>query len=174
MNTASESSQIFANNLERLKQAGDRQTLAELRRFADGRPPSLSALSAIAKLGAPLDDPQGLSDCQLVAGLFAFYNRGTTPEEHPRGDFGWSFGSLAVANLDSKGPQRLFGVLLEARREDLAEQLRRAISLLHAKGIPVDWALLLDAVKRWGNFDHVIQDSWALSFVRLTNKKEVI
>jgi CRISPR type I-E-associated protein CasB/Cse2 len=166
----SQASRTFAAGLRRIERSGDRATLAEIRRFADGRPRSLVGLATVASLGAPLEDDGGLAAYELVAGLFAFYHRGTVTEAAASGDLGWSFGSLAAKDPEAEGPRRRFQTLLESRWDGLDDQLRRAISLLRAKGVPVDWAALLDGVLGWDRPDRRTQDAWATSFVRATTK----
>lgn len=171
MNTtmSTDASRDFANHLIQLVHAGDRRTLAVFRRSLDGRGMSLTAISLLARVGAPVDNPKSLADHQLVAGLFALYNRGSTTDAYAAGDLGWSFGRMA-AKSSSDGAERRFTVLLEAPRLDLDGHLRRGVSLLRAKDVPIDWASLLEGIRAWSIPEHLTQDSWALSFVNANTK----
>jgi CRISPR system Cascade subunit CasB len=104
----------------------------------------------------------------LVASLFALWHQGkgiTNPAE--RISLGAAFRRL-INQSDSFSLERRFVALLKASRDRLPNHLRHAISLLKAKDIPLDWALLFSDLSQWDQTDqrarHPIRRRWARDF----------
>ena len=170
MNTArfpSEPAREFAGRLAVLARGDDRAPLAELRRFADQREPTVASWSALGRLGAPLDDPARTDDHALVAGLFAVYHQGTAPEAAGRGNLGASFGALVRSDISgAPAAERRLQELLALDRASLPDQLRRAVTLLRSKGVAIDWAALVCDLADWSFPSREVQESWMTAFVR--------
>ena len=54
--------------------------------------------------------------------------------------------------------------LLNARREDLPDGLRRIVALCKAHDVEIDWGQLLDDLRRWDRDDREVQRRWAAAF----------
>lgn len=157
----------FAAALRRLATRDDRGTLAELRRFVDGRGPSVASWSALVRLGAPVGDVRRIDDYALAAGLFAVYHQGSAPNDVVLGNLGASFGSLCARDaVSSQAAERRLQELLGFDRESLPEQLRRAATLLRSKGVAIDWAALTCDLAHWDSPEREVQEAWMTGFVR--------
>jgi len=102
----------------------------------------------------------------LVASLFALHPV-VWPDESERGssrNFGASMARLSVNQDRREAVERRFVALLNAHRDDVAEHVRRAVAMLKAADIPVDWAQLLEDLRRWDWQDRPVQRRWAKSF----------
>ncbi len=67
-------------------------------------------------------------------------------------------GDLADEN---KGITARFGAVLALPSEDLPDELRRLVRLLHQKGAPFDFVRLLRDLLRWDDPDQPVQKEWA-------------
>jgi CRISPR system Cascade subunit CasB len=60
--------------------------------------------------------------------------------------------------------------VLNANYEDLQDHLRRIVSLLKSKDIPLNWSQLLYDIQHWNTNDRWIQHQWAEGFWGKTEK----
>jgi CRISPR system Cascade subunit CasB len=138
---------------DQTKQTWNRGALAELRR---GLAVDLwRVLSRAGRVFAAVPD-RALADAVVIAGLFA-----THPAVANHGNLGACFGRIRD---ESGSVEKRFVALLDADKEDLAEHLRHAISLLRAKDIPIDWARLLRDLRAWDYEARPVQKQWSRSF----------
>ncbi len=145
----------------------NRAALAALRRGL-GRPPGEAA--ELFPYVVPWI-PQQVSAWEeatyyLVASLFALHPE-IWPDESERSssrNFGASMARLSVAQGRREAVERRFVALLNAHRDDVAEHVRRAVAMLKAAGVPVDWAQLLEDLRRWDWQERPVQRRWAKSF----------
>ena len=72
-------------------------------------------------------------------------------------------------NDDSGSVEKRFLSLLSARKEQLPDHLRHAVSLLKAREIPLDWERLLYDVKGWDREGKPVQRYLARRFYRKSN-----
>lgn len=109
----------------------------------------------------------------LVAALFARWHQGKEKAEIANnGNLGKSLQELVssyVAGGTSKDDaekrlEKRLKALLNAHRDDLPEHLRRVVSLLKSKDIPVNWAQLLTDIQFWGSEDRSVQHNWSRGF----------
>lgn len=149
----------FVGYLLDLARREDRGTLAKLRRglgkeagFAPNRDGWVIARLPQQQLEWGLD-----AHC-LIASLFALH-----PEPEGKGSLGASFHSLQE-RTGGEGVERRFVVLLDSDVEDLPGRLRHTVSLLKAKEIPIDWALLLRHLQHWDHPTRWVQKVWARDF----------
>lgn len=163
-----ERDRVFAEALERLGEARDgRRRLAILRRtFGTGA----GALDAVRVLAAVV--PPGVSDhdaaaYELIAGLYAAYQRGRAAPAPGTGDLGASFARLArIRGDEGEGPVgRRFAQMLAADRAGLGDRLLRAVTLLRSADVAIDWAILAGDVRGWERPERPVQRRWARSFV---------
>lgn len=85
------------------------------------------------------------------------------------GDLGVAMRRLATTSSSPDSVERRFGILLDAKlgRDgggELAYRLRQTIKLLSAKGITIDWPVLLEDLLKWSKSGKPIQKKWARSF----------
>lgn len=162
-----ETARTFAGRLAVLARTDNRGTLAELRRFADQREPTVASWSGLGRLGAPLDDINRVDDYKLTAGLFAVYHQGTAPDTNSSGNLGASFGTLVRSDPNSGPPtERRLQELLALDRESLSNQLRQAVTLLRSKGVAIDWAALACDLGDWSSPTREVQEAWMTAYVR--------
>lgn len=148
----------FVTYLEGL--AGDRAALAALRRGL-GQPPGTVADMypyVVPRL------PAGLSRAEedafyIIAAAFAYH-----PLSATEGNFGDHMAASVRSSENQPAVERRFVSLLNAHPDDLADQLRQAISFLRSKEIPVNWHQLLRDVCAWGHPDRYVQRRWANAF----------
>jgi CRISPR system Cascade subunit CasB len=97
--------------------------------------------------------------CYLVAALFA---------SHPAYASGVSLGAaLGQINGESGSIEGRFQLLLAARADRLGLLLRQAVSLLAARGVGLDWQMLLrDDLCHWNDREKRVQQRWARHFYR--------
>lgn len=65
---------------------------------------------------------------------------------------------------ENKGITARFGAVLALPAEDLPDELRRLVRLLHQKGAPFDFYRLLDDLLRWTDLDQPSQKTWARQY----------
>lgn len=63
-----------------------------------------------------------------------------------------------------KRVEKRLNALLNANPEDLSDSLRRVVSLLKAKDVPVNWAQLLHDIQHWDAESRFVQHDWAKGF----------
>jgi CRISPR system Cascade subunit CasB len=152
--------QPFVTYLESKRE--DRAVLAALRRGL-GQPPG--AVPAMFPYVVPFlsgSTSEWLEEAYyMVAALFGFY-----PKSTAHGNMGTHFAALHQQSPSSEAVERRFVALMAAHPEDLAFQLRQAISLLKSKEVPVNWHRLMRDVLRWNNPDSRIwiHRQWAAEF----------
>lgn len=113
--------------------------------------------------------------CFLVATLFALHPLGweDRSDEHQATNLGASFRRLQDQTERESIEARFVG-LLNCHQDDLATQLRHAVSLVRsAKApIPIDWARLLRDVENWSHPSRWVQRDWARAFWRAPADEE--
>jgi CRISPR system Cascade subunit CasB len=112
-----------------------------------------------------------------IASLFAFWHQGKDKPESANGNLGSSLKQLV--NIESKNNNRedtekriekYLMAILNANNEDLPDHLRRIVSLLKSKDIPLNWAQLLYDIQHWETDDRWIQHQWAKNFWEYTKQ----
>jgi CRISPR system Cascade subunit CasB len=154
----------FVAYLEGLVRREDRAALAALRRGLGKSPGAVPEVHrhVVPWLGAARSSWE--EDVHyLVASLFAAWHQGGRPVAAWDGSLGRSFRALAD-KVGADGAERRFAALLSCRREDLAEPLRHAVSLLRTHDVPVNWTRLLLDLPRWDHLDRPVQRRWARDF----------
>jgi CRISPR system Cascade subunit CasB len=150
--------------------SGARTALAELRRGLrdDPRDRLIVGKYIVPFLGAePRTDWQRRQEecCYLVAALFA---------SHPLHEGGGSLGTaLAKINGESGSIEGRFQLLLAARPERLSGPLRQIVSLLAARGVPLDWKRLLEDLCAWDYPEKPVQQRWARHFYKAPHDPEL-
>jgi CRISPR system Cascade subunit CasB len=149
----------FVSHLEKLRAADDRAALARLRRGLGKEPGTAVEMFPLVQPWLPANMPRSQEDAFfLVAALFAAH-----PEPGDIGNFGQSFARLAekreIASIEKR-----FVALLNAHKDDLANHLRHAVSLLASDSIPVNWRQLLADIQWWGHPERFVQRDWAKGF----------
>jgi CRISPR system Cascade subunit CasB len=150
----------FAAYLRELAARQDRGALAALRRGL-GRPPGTTAEMHpyVAPWLGSQRAPGWYDDCHyLVAALFGLH-----PEPGNSGDMGRVMRQV-MAERGGESIEARFVTLLKARREDLADHLRQAVSLAAGAGVRVDYEQLLRDLLRWNHDNTPVQRTWARSF----------
>lgn len=148
----------FVTYLESLRE--DRGALAALRRGL-GHPPGSVAdmyryvVPWLPERGRPTFD----AAYYIVASLFALH-----PQAGGAGNMGDHYGRARDPRGDNVALERRFTTLLAAHPDDLAGQLRQAVSFLRSKEVPVHWHQLLSDVLAWGHPDRYVQQQWARAF----------
>lgn len=84
-------------------------------------------------------------------------------EHAPVGNLGQSM-RRARNELNGVGLDRRMEILLDADPEQLRYRLRRAVQMLGAQGIPVNWARLLTDLIYWTHPNHFVQRQWARAY----------
>lgn len=100
----------------------------------------------------------------IVASLFAIWHQG---KQGPIADAPRNLGaSLGRLKDDSESTEKRFVALLNSHSDDLHVRLRHAVSLLASKTpvVPVDWAQLLEDLRRWDSEYRTVQRNWARGF----------
>lgn len=95
----------------------------------------------------------------LIASLFALH-----PEPGGRGNMGNHFAAIRQSQTSEEAIERRFTLLLSTHEDDLAYQLRQAVSLCKAHAVPIDWHQLFRSVQGWGHPNRWVQRAWARSF----------
>ena len=172
--------QAFAAFLDRLNKEQDRGALAALRRGL-GKPPGQASemYRYIVRWLSSSEATPYITWREevyyLVASLFALYPESTWPPGQGPGyqrNLGASFAQLEqTSNQGRQGDgkqassvERRFVALLNSNSEDMHTHLRHAISLLKAKDVAIDWAVLLGDLLWWDSYSRRVQRQWARAF----------
>jgi CRISPR system Cascade subunit CasB len=130
--------------------------------------------------------------CYNVAALFAYWHQGKEKAENlnpPAGqerayeadvNLGKSLQKLVAKQADEgekredteKRLEKRLNALLNADLDDLPDHLRRIISLLKDKDVPVNWPQLLHDIQHWDAESCFIQHDWAKGFWILPRKED--
>jgi CRISPR system Cascade subunit CasB len=86
------------------------------------------------------------------------------------GNLGDHLACTIATDADRAAVERRFVALLKAHPDDLAGQLRQAISFLKAKEVPVNWSQLLLDMCAWDHPQRYVQRRWATAFWGATAK----
>jgi CRISPR system Cascade subunit CasB len=150
----------FVTYLESL--AEDRAALAALRRGL-GQPPGTVADTfryVVPRL--PANPSRRLEESYyLVAALYASH-----PTMAKRGNLGHHFSATFKPDQQgsSQAIERRFTNLLAAHPDDLAFQLRQAVSFLRSQEQPINWHRLLRDILYWNHPARFVQKNWANAF----------
>lgn len=150
----------FANYLRQLAERDDRAALAALRRGV-GKPPG--AVAEMNRYVVPWlpTSPWADDAYYQVAALFALHGESWRGErDRWRSNLGASFARLG----DDAGAERRFVALLNAHRDDLMAHVRRAVTLLRARDVAVDWGQLLRDILAWDHPERWVQRRWARAY----------
>jgi CRISPR system Cascade subunit CasB len=161
-------------NKEGKRREPDRGALARLRRGL-GREPGtdLGMIPYVAPFVRAKPGSWEERCYYMVASLFAAHWEHCwdgQPEDGPwQRNLGRSFARLAAKEKERLGKvppsiEQRFTALLNCRADDLHVHLRHAVSLMHAREIPVDWAQLLHDVIHWEDRWPTVQKRWAAGF----------
>lgn len=178
-------------HLARRARAGERDAstaravLAALRRGVGKRPGELAEVDRVlqGRLWGASAEEETLA--YLLAPLFALHARGGGDEAEPSQPPPNLGASLAVLRMRRKergtatsqplpagqaeridADQRRVMGLVESRRQQLPDHLQRAVALLRAEGIGIDWVRLWRDVREWEALDRSVQGRWARSYWR--------
>lgn len=170
MSPPNDKEQRFAAYLKDLEDNEERAALADLR-MGLGRPPQEAVRMyryVIPWLAADAT-PSEERAYYTVASLFAYHQISWSGDSEWETNLGASFGRLAQKQREETGSEPAsiesrFVALLNSHYDDLPEHLRRAVALLKAKEVPVDWAQLLHDIQRWQVSGSPVQRAWAKSF----------
>lgn len=150
----------FVQYLVELADRDDRGALAHLRRGLGKPPGTAPEMFPLVVPWIPNQAPPGVQDAYfLVASLFG---------AHPsHGDALGGMGDTFHRQSDEQtraGMERRFVALLNARREDLPDHLRHAVSLARSKGVAINYDHLLEDLIRWSRPNRQVQRRWAYEF----------
>jgi CRISPR system Cascade subunit CasB len=114
-----------------------------------------------------------------IASLFAFWHQGKDKPESTNGNLGSSLKRLVETEVKNNGNredtekrlEKYLIAILNANYEDLPDHLRRIVSLLKSKDIPLNWAQLLYDIQHWDTDDRWIQHQWAEGFWKKPEKR---
>jgi CRISPR type I-E-associated protein CasB/Cse2 len=142
--------------LENLAARQDRATLARLRRTFQ-REHALDGLAVILPFvtGDRRWRERAEDDALLLAGLFALHPE-TGSLELPE--------ALRRLAQTSDSVELRFRALLGASRQDLAEHLRHAVTLVAGHRLGIDWRDLHDAIRYWDHPSDRTKRAWARAF----------
>jgi len=104
----------------------------------------------------------------MIAALYALYHSGSadiSPSEEPFWNLGDSFRNLS--ENDEKGSKSIesrFIALLNAHKDDLIQHLKKSVSLLKSRKIPINWVVLAEDIQYWEYSERITQSRWAQSF----------
>ncbi len=135
----------------------DRGALADLRSGLGKKP---GEMSHVHKYVVPYLPEDKYKDrwYYLIATLFGLY---------PKRRKGYSLGAaFCPLKQNSDSMEARFVALLNAHPDDLGDHLRHVISLLKAKGQPLDWFLLFSDLLHWDHQDGYVQLGWARDFYK--------
>lgn len=172
MSEGSEAIQRFIESLFALLKTEDRGALAALRRGLGKRPGEAPEMFPyVIPYCAWLSEPRQ-DDYFLVAALFALMHQGDrgTPDWGDQLASGWHRPNLGASyralaeKTGSESIERRFVALLNARREDLDDHLRRAVALMKAHDVNVNWSKLLRDLRWWSDDSRRVQREWAQAF----------
>ncbi len=159
MNQQQRSKAPLVEYLEDIAAREDRATLAALRASLDGDH-SLAGLRVVLPF-LPQDAGQRAEDdAVLLAGLFALRPVTTSLSLAKGLRMVWR-----PPGRDSRDSvEKRFLALMAAERTDLAVHLRRAISLLAASDLGIDWDDLYRAIRYWDYESDFVRRRWARDF----------
>lgn len=149
-------------------QEGDRGALAHLRRSLGFEPGAYPRAYPYVEpfVGADMhaENPRRKA-LYLTAGLFALH-----PEQSPAQSLAGALGRIGRMRESASIEQR-FITLLGSDSEGLPTLLRQVVSLLAADGVGLDYAALLDDLKRWLDPFRIeahdsLRQRWARDFYR--------
>lgn len=155
----------FAAFLHGLAEREDRAALAALRRGLGKRPGEAPEMFPYLVPWVSEASAHDEADLYLTASLFALHPASWTGDEdgRHRRNLGASLARLRAAT-QSEGAERRFVALLNTRREDLQDGLRRIVALCKAHDVAIDWAQLIADLRRWERDDRQVQRRWAAAF----------
>jgi CRISPR system Cascade subunit CasB len=155
----------FVAYLQGMVDREDRAALAALRRGLGKRPGEAPEMFPYLVPWVGDATPREEADLYLVASLFALHPVSWTGEGDGRRqrNVGASLARLR-AKTESGGAEQRFVALLNARREDLSDGLRRIVALCKAHEIAIDWGQLLDDLRRRDRDSRDVQRRWAAAF----------
>ena len=157
--------QRFIARLQGYVDGRDRGALAILRRGLTKRPGQAPEMYRFVEPWLQGEQSGWTQDSYyLIAALFASHPTSLDDDARRPTNLGASFARMAPTDEQRQSIEHRFTVLLNSSQEDLHVHLRQAISLLKAKGTPVDWALLLRDIRWWDHEDRWVQRSWARAF----------
>lgn len=149
-------------------EAKGRGALAALRRsLRDPNGISASACPHVMRFVPEEADPFEERVFFLVGALFALH-----PEHAGGVSLGHAFRRIndgtseGRQGKDNPSTHARFVALLDAHADDVAEHVRHAVSLARAKGIALDWDLLLDDLRWWRHHERGVQHRLARDFWR--------
>jgi CRISPR system Cascade subunit CasB len=151
----------FIKHLEKLRDQEDRRALALLRRGLGREPGTVPEMYSFVVPWVP-ENRYAEDAAFLVAPLFALH-----PQSGGQKTLGASFAHIPDA---SESIEQRFTTLLNCHRDDLADHLRQAVSLLRSKEIPVNWRQLLQDVLGWDHESRFVQRAWAREFWRAVER----
>lgn len=177
------SGRALIEHLNSLVTKKDLGALAMLRRGLGHQPSKAS--ENYAHILPFLSPPDSLSPAQrsreedaalVIAPLYAQWHQGKAiPSTAERVGLGIAFRQL-MNQSDSGSIEQRFVALLKASRDQLPNHLRHAVSLLKAKDIPLDWALLFTDLYQWDQTDrrarHPVRRRWARDFWERSRPQE--
>lgn len=160
-----QSGKDFVGYLLSLQDRDNRGALAELRaalaRSPDEAPRAGGHIDRYLPEGATEDDRRAY---YLIGSLFGLYPRRSSGEvsyDRTAGSFGASARALKDESLSMEAR---FVALFEVDLLDLADPLRRAISLFKARDQSLNWFVLFDDILNWDRADRRLR--WARDFYR--------
>jgi CRISPR system Cascade subunit CasB len=156
--------QRFIRHLEGLRDDDNRAALAQLRRGL-GKDVGGAVERDKWVFRCPGGVPIEIEDnCGLIASLFALWHQGSNSRlQSTAKNLGGSFRALHQGT-GSESVEKRFVSLVNADRNDLKDHLRHAVSLLKAKGIPIDWGQLLRDLRKWDRAERTVQRNWSRDF----------
>lgn len=164
------SDRAFVGFLKSLLGRNDRQALAALRRALGSHPAAAVDAYPYVMPRVPRDlSPRQLDREEqiylLTASLFAFHQIQWQRDESAKSytNLGASMARLASVT-ESAGVERRMSAMLACSFDELPEHLRHAASLLKSKQVPIDFARLMNDLRRWNNEDRSVQREWARAF----------
>lgn len=138
----------------------DRAALAALRRGLGQPPGTVAEMYPYVVPRLPRGANRSEEDAYYaLAALFGFH-----PSVARTGNLGDHLARTIAADADRAAVERRFVALLKAHPEDLAGQLRQAISFLKSKEVPVNWSQLLLDMCAWDHPQRYVQRRWANAF----------
>lgn len=104
----------------------------------------------------------------MIAALYALYHSGSgdiAASDEPFWNLGDSFRLLSENDeKGSKSIERRLIALLNAHEDDLIQHLKKSMSLLKSRKIPINWIELAESMQNWTHHKRITQTRWAKSF----------
>ena len=155
----------FLRALSELVEQEDRGALAVLKRSLAFKPGTYVPAFRYVEPFVRSEDGWPREVYYLTAGLFALW-----PTE------GSQTLSEALARVfrrrQSASIEARFLALLDADRDQLPDRLRRAVSLVRAERVGLDWSRLLSDLVDWFRPDRRVQREWARAFYRAAAEED--